>query len=332
MRKVGDLLFALVVMLLGRGGRPQRPERPPRPRIVADRTPAERAELVTGVLFLCAAASAVATPFLYGFDVAHLTQFLGLSLGLACVFVAAALVVMAHRVVVTEELDEPYPAEEHPPDQEDVAQIVEESDDAISRKRFLLLSGGAAAGTVGLAFAVPAASLGPVLDIDPFFRTPWHRGRRLVDEQGKPYRADAIEQKTFYTAYPEGADREDLGAPLIVVRLDPGELRLPPDRQGWAPEGIVAYSKICTHAGCAISVYRVPTFAPTQPKPALVCPCHYSTFDPADGGSVTFGPAGRPLPQLPLQIDDSGNLRAAGNFPEGVGPSWWGVRNRSSKP
>jgi ubiquinol-cytochrome c reductase iron-sulfur subunit len=330
--KLGDWLIALVVMLLGRGRRGRRLEPPEPRRLVADRTPDERAELVAGVLFLCAAASAAATPFLYGFDVGHLTQSLGLSLGLACAFVAAALVVVGRRVVVTEELDEPYPVPEHEPDQEEVVQILEESDDTISRKRFLLLTGGAAAGTLGLAFAVPAASLGPVLDIDPFFRTPWKRGRRLVDEEGKPYRADAIEQKVFYTAYPEGADREDFGAPLIVVRLDPDALRLPPERQGWAPEGILAYSKICTHAGCAISLYRVPTFAPTEPKPALVCPCHYSTFDPADGGSVLFGPAGRPLPQLPLQIDASGDLRAAGNFPQGVGPSWWGVRNRSSKP
>ena len=63
-------------------------------------------------------------------------------------------------------------------------------------------------------------------------------------------------------------------------------------------------------------------------RPALVCPCHYSTFDPAAGGAVLFGPAGRPLPQLPLQIDHAGHLRAAGTFSGPVGPSWWGVRNR----
>jgi len=121
-----------------------------------------------------------------------------------------------------------------------------------------------------------------------------------------------------------------LGAPLVVVRLAPAELALPDGRHGWAPGGILAYSKICTHAGCAISLYRVPTFAPVEPKPALVCPCHYSTFDPATGGTVTFGPAGRPLPQLPLLVDDRGYLRAAGNFSGPVGPSWWGVRNRGA--
>ncbi|MGH9060320.1 MAG: Rieske (2Fe-2S) protein, partial [Acidimicrobiales bacterium] len=90
--------------------------------------------------------------------------------------------------------------------------------------------------------------------------------------------------------------------------------------------GILAYSKICTHAGCAIGLYRKPLFPGVEPEPALVCPCHYSTFNPADGAQVIYGPAGRPLPQLPLTIDAQGNLRAGGNFSARVGPSWWGVR------
>ena len=117
-----------------------------------------------------------------------------------------------------------------------------------------------------------------------------------------------------------------MGAPLVVVRLDPAALALPQGREGWAPEGILAYSKICTHAGCAVALFRTPLFTPAEPKPALVCPCHYSTFDPAAGGAVLFGPAGRPLPQLPLRIGSGGVLEAAGNFSGPVGPSWWGVR------
>ncbi|HEY7632232.1 MAG TPA: Rieske (2Fe-2S) protein, partial [Thermoleophilaceae bacterium] len=99
----------------------------------------------------------------------------------------------------------------------------------------------------------------------------------------------------------------------------------------WAPQGILAYSKICTHAGCALGLYRKPTFPPVEPGSALVCPCHYSTFDVTDGGTVLFGPAGRPLPQLPLMVDREGNLRAAGNFSGPVGPSWWGVRKRGAR-
>jgi ubiquinol-cytochrome c reductase iron-sulfur subunit len=153
-----------------------------------------------------------------------------------------------------------------------------------------------------------------------------------VDEAGRALLADDIEEGTFYTAYPEHADREQMGAPLVVVRLEPAELQLPDDRRGWAPEGILAYSKICTHAGCAIALYRKPTFPAVEPEPALVCPCHYSTFNVATGGQVIFGPAGRPLPQLPLEIAGSGELRAAGNFSGPVGPSWWGVRNHGARP
>ena len=172
-----------------------------------------------------------------------------------------------------------------------------------------------------------------MLDIDPFFRTPWRRGRRLVDEHGRPLRADEIEQKVFYTAYPEGADREQYGSPLVVVRLDPRELDLPPERQGWAPRGIVAYSKICTHAGCAVSLYRVPTFAPVEPKPALVCPCHYSTFDPARGGERALRP-GRTAAAAAAAPRSTRTATSAppATSPGAVGPSWWGVRNRRPKP
>jgi ubiquinol-cytochrome c reductase iron-sulfur subunit len=122
-----------------------------------------------------------------------------------------------------------------------------------------------------------------------------------------------------------------MGAPLVVVRLEPVQLELPDERRDWAPDGILAYSKICTHAGCAIALYRKPTFAPVEPRAALVCPCHYSTFDVANGGEVLFGPAGRALPQLPLFVDQSGELRAAGNFSGPVGPSWWGVRRHGAR-
>jgi ubiquinol-cytochrome c reductase iron-sulfur subunit len=148
-----------------------------------------------------------------------------------------------------------------------------------------------------------------------------------VDGDGRSLAADDIGD-SFYTAYPEGASHDELGAPLVVVRVDPAALDLPPERAGWAPEGIVAYSKICTHAACAIALYRKPKFPPTQPRPALVCPCHYSTFDPARAAAVIFGPAGRPLPQLPVVIGPARELRAGGNLSGPVGPSFSGVRDR----
>jgi ubiquinol-cytochrome c reductase iron-sulfur subunit len=169
-----------------------------------------------------------------------------------------------------------------------------------------------------------------VLDLARFTATPWRRGVRLVGEDGMPIAAADIQPLEFLTAFPEHADPEQMGAPLVLVRLEPSDLHLPADRADWAPLGIVAYSKICTHAGCAIALFRAPLFRPVDRPPGLVCPCHYSTFDPGTGGTVVYGPAGRPLPQLPLSVDRRGYLRAAGNFSGPVGPSWWGVRNRKA--
>jgi ubiquinol-cytochrome c reductase iron-sulfur subunit len=205
---------------------------------------------------------------------------------------------------------------------------VEESGDGLTRRRLFTLGLLSAGGALGLAALTPALGFGPLFRVAELFATPWRRGRRLVDENGRPLKASEIEPLDLYIAFPEGADKEQLGAGLVVVRLASADLRLPPELHGYDAGGIVAYSNICTHAGCAISLYRAPLFATDEPKPAFVCPCHYSTFDPADGGSVIFGPAGRRLPMLPLEIDRSGHLRARGNFDGAVGPSWWGVRNR----
>ena len=325
-----DLLVAAAVLLTGRRRRKPQAER--LERVVPDGGPDRGAELVVLALLGAATVCAIGFVVVYAVDrIPRQTQFLGLSLGLALLFVAAALIVTAKRLIVTEELEDDYPANEHPEEQELIAQVVEESGSRLTRKRLLSLGAAAAGGSLGAAFLVPLASLGPVVHTGVLYDSPWRRGRRLVDENGKPWRASDIEQKDFYTAFPEGADKEALGSPLIVVRLDPGTLHLPAENADYDANGIVAYSKICTHAGCAISLYRAPLFPADAPPPALVCPCHYSTFDPATGGTVTFGPAGRKLPMLPLLVDRRGYLRAAGNFDGPVGPSWWGVRLRGAR-
>ena len=331
MSRFRDAVVSGLVLLVS-GGR-ARARRAGRQRIVSPGPKEPRAELLAIAFLLLAALCAAGFVAVYALDrIGNETQYLGLSLGLSLFFVALALTVVSKRLVVDEELTEQYPPPEHEEETEKLEQILEESGSRFTRGGLFKLALGGAGAALGVALLVPAASLGPVLDVARFYGTPWRRGRRLVDEAGKPYRADEIEQAAFYTAYPEGADKEQMGAPIIVVRLDPADLKLPPERRNWAPGGILAYSKICTHAGCAINLYRKPTYPPVEPKPAFVCPCHYSTFDPAEAGKVLFGPAGRPLPQLPLEIDPRGELRAAGNFSGPVGPSWWGVRNRSAKP
>ena len=254
------------------------------------------------------------------------TQLLGAAAGLSFASLAAALVLIALRVLPDEEAESEYHVSS-PEEERRLEQIAGETAEIFTRKRLLVVAAGGAAGAVGLALVTPVLSLGPAFHTAPFYETPWRRGRRLVDEQGRPLRAEAVVEDAFYTAFPEGAEPDVLGAPVVVVRLPEDALDLPSGRSEWAPDGIVAYSKICTHAGCAVALYRTPSFDPAEPAPALVCPCHYSTFDPATGGTVTFGPAGRALPQLPLEVDADGFLVAGGNFSGPVGPSWWGVRS-----
>jgi len=322
-------LIALGVLVVGRFRR--RPLLDEPERLVPSAAPDRRAENIVLLLFGAATLCGVAVPVIYAWDaIPNQTQFLGLAFGLAFAFLSAACIVIAKRLIVTEDIEEEYGLT-HPEDEEALEQLVDESGDRFTRKRLLILAGAGAGTALGAALVTPAASLGPVFDTSTLYKTPWRRGVRLVDEAGHAFRADDIEEETFYTAYPEHAEREQMGAPIVVVRLKPAELRLPSARSGWAPEGILAYSKICTHAGCAIALYRKPTFAPVEPRPALVCPCHYSTFDVANGGEVLFGPAGRPLPQLPLRVDPAGQLRAAGNFSGAVGPSWWGVRRHGPR-
>jgi len=322
-------LIALGVLVVGRFRR--RPLLDEPERLVPSAAPDRRAENIVLLLFGAATLCGVAVPVIYAWDaIPNQTQFLGLAFGLAFAFLSAACIVIAKRLIVTEDIEEEYGLT-HPEDEEALEQLVDESGDRFTRKRLLILAGAGAGTALGAALVTPAASLGPVFDTSTLYKTPWRRGVRLVDEAGHAFRADDIEEETFYTAYPEHAEREQMGAPIVVVRLKPAELRLPSARSGWAPEGILAYSKICTHAGCAIALYRKPTFAPVEPRPALVCPCHYSTFDVANGGEVLFGPAGRPLPQLPLLVDPAGQLRAAGNFSGAVGPSWWGVRRHGPR-
>ena len=318
-------LVALIVLLLGRGRRPR--QLPPGESALPSAPPrSPGGELLVAALLVLAAGAA--STFVVVYALSADTQLLGLALGGALALVAAAFFVVAKRLVPQEETDEPYPEPAHPEEQDEAARIFEESAGSLTRKRLLTVAAGAAGTALAVAVVTPLASLGPILDTDRLYRSPWRRGRRLVDAAGKPVKASEIAERALVSAFPEGADPKDLASPIVVVRLEPGELDLPEARDDWAPDGLLAYSKICTHAACAVSLYRTPLHEPTAPKPALVCPCHYSTFDPATGGTVLFGPAGRDLPQLPLDVDAEGYLVAAGDFSGPVGPSWWGVRKR----
>jgi ubiquinol-cytochrome c reductase iron-sulfur subunit len=282
-----------------------------------------RAELAVAVLLAVGGLLAAAFAVLV---VAHpQTQLLGATLaaGLACL--GAALALASRRVVVQEVAVE----ERQPSAQEEDARLTDElreGTEGISRRRVLIGAAGVAGCGLAAAIALPVTGLGPALGDAPN-RTPWRKGKRLVDARtSEPISADALEIGSFQSAMPEGATTEELGAPVVVVRVDPRELRLPPERRDWAPEGLLAYSQICTHA-CAVTLFRYPVYADTSKPPALVCPCHYSTFDVLRAADPVFGPAVRPLPQLPLAIADDRTLVANGPLSGSVGPSYWSVRH-----
>ena len=288
-----------------------------------DERPDPRAELIVALLLIAAAVAFAG--FVAFYVVSEDTQLLGLCIGLGLVLAGVGSALAGKRVVIQEKATEEYKDYGDREEQREVENHLVEGKVGVTRRKLLFSSLAAVGAALGTAAVVPIASLGPRVG-EKVYETPWSAGKKVVDETGRPITLDTLSPGEFITGFPAGAGKEDIGSPLMLVRLEPDELELPGDRAHSAPHGYVAYSKICTHAGCAVSLFRYPTFDETQPGPALVCPCHYSTFNPADGGTVVFGPAGRPLPQLPLRVGTDGSLEAAGGFYEPIGPSYGGIR------
>jgi ubiquinol-cytochrome c reductase iron-sulfur subunit len=250
-------------------------------------------------------------------------RLLGGVLGAALAALSAALIVAGLRIVPQEVAVEDRPALGDADAREEAVDELRRGTEGVSRRGLIAGAAGLAGSGLAAAAVLPITALGPgprALD-----DSPWRAGVALVDEDGDPVTADALEIGSFLTAFPKGADRRELGSPVVVLRVDPRTLRLPAGRRTWAPEGILAYSKICTHAGCAVSLFRHPLDEDTSGPPALVCPCHYSTFDVRRAAQVTLGPAGRALPQLPLRIQADRRLAAGGPLSGSVGPAWWGT-------
>jgi ubiquinol-cytochrome c reductase iron-sulfur subunit len=188
----------------------------------------------------------------------------------------------------------------------------------IGRRRLLgrLLLAGVAG--LGAALVMPVLSLGPAPG-RALFVTAWRAGTRVVGLDGEPVRADELGVGSIVTVFPEDAVGS-ADAQTVLLRVDPARLQLEDQAAEWAPGGYVAYSKICTHAGCPVGLYRAETAQ-------LVCPCHQSTFDVLRGAVPVYGPAARPLPQLPIRLEEDGTFTALSDFPEPVGPSFWNVHS-----
>ncbi len=165
---------------------------------------------------------------------------------------------------------------------------------------------------------------------DKLKHTMWKAGTRLArDPSGTPIKAADVQVGSVFHVIPDGLAEEGehsetyhlmleekAKAAVLLVRVDPADLKEAEDRKDWSYQGIVAYSKICTHVGCPVALYE-------QHTHHLLCPCHQSTFDLTDACKVVFGPAARPLPQLPISVDSEGYLIATSDFNEPVGPSFW---------
>jgi ubiquinol-cytochrome c reductase iron-sulfur subunit len=168
-------------------------------------------------------------------------------------------------------------------------------------------------GLFGLSTLSFVSSLGP-RPSDELGRTAWRPGARLVTTDGVPLRPVDVAVGGVATVWPEGSVLVEDSA-VLLVRLSNRRPR-PPTNLRWVVDGsLVAYSKICTHAGCPVGLFR-------EQDSALFCPCHQSTFDAARGAIPTFGPTARALPQLPMGVDDAGYLVALGDFTEQVGPAY----------
>ena len=271
-----------------------------------------RAERQVTGLFLLSSAGAVALAVVYlrGGQ----PQLEGLFLSVALGGIACGLVIWGNRLLpqgpfVDNRHDLPSPAEEVQAAEDDL-----EQGGTLTRRKMMFRSLGAAVSGLGLAALFPIRSLGPNPGRD-LSHTPWHDGVRLITDDGRPVRAEDVPPEGLVTVFPEG-DPGSADGQAVLIRLSPGLLVPKPGREDWTPQDIVAYSKICTHAGCPVGLYEAT-------RHTLLCPCHQSTFDVLRHANPQIGPAAAPLPQLPLRIDAEGFLVARGDFSEPVGPSFW---------
>jgi ubiquinol-cytochrome c reductase iron-sulfur subunit len=264
--------------------------------------------------------------FIFPFgNVSALNFSLGLTLAVALLGIGAGAVHWARTLMSDEEIAD----ERHRADADDELRANVEAqwiqgakESGFGRRKLIRNTMLGALTLVPLSGLVILRDLGPLPE-DKLRHTMWAKGKALVNmNTNKPLRPEDIVVGSLTFAKPEGLEesQEDFQeqiakAALMIVRLKPGDIK---DKQeaDWAHEGIVAFSKICTHVGCPISLYE-------QQTHHVLCPCHQSTFDLSDGARVIFGPAGHPLPQLRISVNGEGNLVALGDFAVPVGPAFW---------
>lgn len=284
------------------------------------RTERTSPEVVAALCFLAAAAAAVGLGVVYWQG--GQTQLEGLLLAVATGGIGLGVVIWAKRFMPDEEVtEEREPLASSDEDIAEFRRVFEHGEQSVVGRRLLVGSLGAALTALGGALLFPIRSLGPRpgrgLKVTPYARAKGRPGGvRLVTAEGEPIKADDLAVDGVVTAFPEG-NTEAADSPTLVIRTrDDQKLDLPEDRADWVVGGVIAYSKLCTHVGCPVGLYQAQ-------EALLLCACHQSTFKVLEGATPVFGPATRPLPQLPLSVDDDGFLVATGDFSAPTGAGFW---------
>jgi ubiquinol-cytochrome c reductase iron-sulfur subunit len=310
----------------GHGPRPAPRELPADP---PDLRRAKTAERIVAACFILATLAGIGFIAAYvGLEVhsvdAVFRSNLALGLSMAVVFLglAAGVTIWVRHLMPDVELTEDrHPMASTPEQRQAFAETFAEGADASQFTKRPLLRRTLIAASVPLVAAplVLLRDMGP-LPGTTLRHTVWRKGTRLLRYAANtPIRpGDFSSPGGMITVVPDGyQDNQDAlaQATAIIIKFAPGELQ-PPTVMNWTVDGIVCYSKICTHVGCPAALYEHTTHH-------ILCPCHQSTFDAPRGATVLFGPAPRPLPQLPITTDAQGYLVAQSDFHEPVGPSFW---------
>jgi len=303
---------------------------------------AKRAERQVGILFLFSVLGTLLFIYAYlgidedafvfvpvlGSTNAH-QLFLGLGLAMALFFIGMAAVHWAKTLMPDHEVID-YRKEQRSKDEDRddfVSTVKDRAGEAgLGRRPFIKRTMLLSLGLVGISPVLLLGDLGPLPGNDQK-ETNWKSGTRLVTDPGdRPIRPSDLEVGGVAQVQPElpaGKVRhlDDIAKDsVLLIRIRPEEFNLDAERLSWTYEGIIAFSKICSHMGCAVALYE-------QTTKHLLCPCHQSTFDVTRAAKVIFGPSARALPQLAVTVDSQGYLVAKQPFSEPVGPSFWG-RNK----
>jgi ubiquinol-cytochrome c reductase iron-sulfur subunit len=276
-----------------------------------------RAYRAAVVSFVAAVGGGIAAAIGYGTNTGDL---LGVGLAVALVGIGFGLVCWAKYLDLDEHVvQEREPLQISPAAEEELNAEIATTGEILGRRKLLLVLFGGSFASMVVGFVGPIGSLGPKPRGERS-RTAWTPGARLVTSEGQPIELTRTTFDQLITVFPEGHIGVD-DSQVVLLRMPP-ELLTERTVEGGSLEGWVAYSKICTHAGCSVGLFGIDNRQPDTLR-QLVCPCHQSIFDPLDGARPVGGPATRSLPQLGLDVDGQGYLVAQGDFDGPVGPLAW---------